>query len=163
MSMRQVLTTLTAALNDSNAGLAASAAMIASADSITDYITGVNLEPWALSGNMKTSTQNNVAVSPRGWDADLQKQAGEIRDARTQFQVAFESFAADPSVTQDTVSVFASALMQVLDSLREYSDANEGTVILVEEPVSFTFGPFTGGSQSAGFIANAVIRERGYE
>lgn len=163
MSIHQVIATLRGALADPMTGLAVRAEALANDASIVGLSLDLNFERWFLSGNMQQATRANVSVSPRGWDALLKQQAGEIRDARVQLQIGYEVFQSDPQVIEDHVSTYAAALMQVLDRLREYSDANNGTVVLVEEPVSFQFGPFTGASQSGGFIASAVIRERGSE
>lgn len=161
MSQRQVLNLLKAALLDATTGLAAQAAAEATTLGLS-VSTDFALDPWMLSGQMKATGQHNVSVTPRGWAANTMLPNETYRDAIVSFQVSFETFAAASGQLEDTISVFATALMRVFDRLRDYSDANGGTVLQVLEAVSFSFGEFTGGSAtSSGFTCTVTIQERG--
>jgi len=163
MSQRQLLDTLKAAVLDTGTGLKAQADAIALAESI-GVVTTFALDRWMLSGVMKSAAQHNVSISPKSWAANTMLPNENVRDAVGVFNISFETFSADPGVLEDTVSVFATALIRVLDRLREFSDAHSGTVVQVLESVSFSFGAFAGGTAtSAGFICTVNIQERSRE
>lgn len=164
MSQRQVLELLKDAILDDIIGLEAQAATVIANEGYESASTNFGLDPWMLSGQLKATGQHNVSVTPRGWSANVMLPNETFRDAIVSFQVSFETFAADPAQLEDTISVFATALMRVLDLLRDYSDANDGTVLQVLDTVSFSFGEFTGGSAtSSGFTCTVNIQERGAE
>jgi hypothetical protein len=73
-------------------------------------------------------------------------------------------FAADPESIEANVSLAAVALAQVLDGIREYSDATNGSIIDLEgtQPILFQFGEFDGAT-SSGFIAAITLTERSTE
>lgn len=160
MSLKQVLDTTKDAFNDPATGLAAQAAAIATAYAVA-VVSDFRLERWMLSGEMKPGGIHNVAIAPTNAASNLKLPHESQRDAVHSITVGFETFSADPAALEDTVLVFAQAVLQVLDTLREYSDANGGTILQVFETVPMSFGTFTGGgATSSGFTATVSIQER---
>jgi hypothetical protein len=163
MSQRQLLDTLKAAVLDTDTGLKAQADTIALAESI-EVVTDFALDRWMLSGVMHSAAQHNVSIAPKQWAANTMLPNENLRDAVGIFTISFETFSPDPAVLEDTISVFTTALIRVLDRLREFSDAHAGTVVQVMESVSFAFGAFAGGTAaSSGFICTVSIQERSNE
>jgi hypothetical protein len=163
MSQRQVLNTLKDAILDPTTGLEEQADQVALTENL-NVDTDFRLERWMLSGNMKAAGVHNVAVYPTLWSADLMLPDDGHRDADDSFNVAFETFSADAGVIEDTVSVFATALIRVLDTLREFSDDHAGTVVQIAGRVNFAFGTFSSGNAtSSGFICTFTVMERGTE
>lgn len=172
MSARKVLTTVRAALEAPGTGLAARAAALALAEGLTSGAapnrirTDFAFVRWILTGQMQTATQPNVSVVPRGWGTELMLPNETHRDGDVPLQISYESFHSDPAEIEDNVTIVAAALAQVLDRLREFSDANAGTVLQVRVPVLFTFGPFAahvGSVASSGFVCALTVHERGTE
>ena len=160
MSLKKVLDTIKAAVQDPVTGLQARATAIATAEAL-GVVTDFRLEKWMLSGEMKPSGIHNVAIAPANAAANLKLPHETQRDAVHSIVIGFETFSADTSVLEDTVLVFAQAVLQVLDRLREFSDANGGTILQVFETVGMSFGTFTGGgATSSGFTASVNIQER---
>lgn len=158
MSLRNVLDTLNAALQDSATGLAARAALEAGSANInTDY----SFDAWLLSGELQPATGPRVSFAPSGGGATLKLQSEGFRDGDWAIDIFYETFSADPIDIQDNIAVNATALLQVLDTLREYSDAHGGTIAQVREPVGFRFGSFAGISSANGFTCTVTISERG--
>jgi hypothetical protein len=166
MSQRQLLDTLKLALQDGDTGLAAQAQTIAIAEGL-NVRTDFTFDRWALSGKMMPGGGPNVSVTPTGWAANTMLPNEALRDAVGSFNIGYENFSADMGELEDNVSVVATALIRVLDRLREFSDtklpAGSGTVVQVLEAVSFTFGAFGRGATSSGFLCSVNIQERGTE
>jgi hypothetical protein len=154
-----VIQTLSDALQDPATGLTAKAnALTGALQNIrTDYF----YEKWVLSGQLKMAGQPNVAIAPTAGAANLKIPAQTLRDGEWRLDISVEFFDADPQVIMDNVGIATTALFQVLDTLREYSDAHGGTVMQVLEPVGLRFGQFAGVSSTNGFTATATIQERG--
>lgn len=161
MSLRQVLATVYAALEDPGTGLAARANALEILEGLVDIETAYKFEQWLLSGQMKQAGAPNVSVGPSDGAAMLMLPQESQRDADWRLDIKYETFSADPTVIQNNVATTVTALLQVLDTLREYSDAHGGTILQVREPVGFRFGQFSGASSTNGFTATVVIHERG--
>jgi hypothetical protein len=159
MSQQQVLATLEACLQDVVDGLAAKVTALAAVVA-TDPATirvDFNFVKWKLAGAMQPARTPNVMLRPGRWSVGL-KQANH-RDGVTNVEVGAEWFDADPSVLQDNIVITATALAQVLDGLRDYSDAHGGSIVDVIDPIEFLFGEFSGPA-SSGFTAAIQIQER---
>lgn len=153
-----VIKTLFAALQDPGTGLAARA--VALTGVLPNIRTDYRYQPWVLSGELKMAGQPNVAIAPTAGAATLRLPAENARDGEWRLDISVEFFDADPQIIMDNVGVTVAALFQVLDTLREYSDAHGGTVLQVFEPVGLRFGQFAGVSTTNGFTATATIQER---
>jgi hypothetical protein len=163
MTMRAVLQTLKAACQDPATGLAAQALAIAAAEGIDPGIirTDFHYEPWYLSGQPSPTGQPNIAIEPRRTTADLEIPAVTQRDADQVIVFAYEYFYHNGLEIQDNITVIAAAFLKVLDRLREYSDANGGTVVEVQTPVTLDIGTYIGSPVAGGFQATVTISERG--
>jgi hypothetical protein len=85
------------------------------------------------------------------------------RDGRVGMAVRYECFEADEEKLEHQVAYAAAALSRVIvEHLREYSDTHGGTVVEIDNPLSFAFGEFDG-PVSAGFVASLLITERSSE
>lgn len=157
MSVPQLLTALNGVLADPVLGLTARTTALAAGDPRIQ--TAFTYAAWALDGGMRIATRPNVMVRPRLWMPATTRADGGHRDARGRFEIGYEFFGAVLADIQDNVAIVATALAQVLDSLREYSDLHGGTVIEIEDGTQFDFGQFTGPT-SHGFIATVTIIER---
>lgn len=172
MSASQVLTTVVAALTDEATGLAAKAEALkadgtleAELPTLNRIRTDYRIVPHSLSDRMQPTGQPAVAVSVRRYMADQRLATAPTRDALAEMQVAVEYVEADQQVIEDSASLAATALLQVLDGLREYSDANGGTVLDLDTQgvgmqVDTQFGQFDGPVQSFGFVARFTVMER---
>lgn len=167
MSASQVLTTVRAALKDEATGLAAKVAELKAADSsLVRVNTAYNWIRWSLADRLATTTAPNVAVSVRGAQTELKLSTYPTRDAAWRMEVSGECFEADQGAIEDWATTTATALLMVLDGLREYSDANAGTILEVmaqpgQPSVSLDFGDFQAGTvQSFGFICRFTVLER---
>lgn len=159
MSMLQVLATTQASFEDAETGLAARVATLAET---VDYdVSAVfTFGKWALrEERMAPATAHRVVIRPAvGLDDVLQGQL--LRDGVQQIAVLVEVFSADEEVIQQSLAVIQCAVLQLFDALRAYSDANDGTVIDIPDPISTRYGEFTGSATSGGLIATVNIRER---
>lgn len=153
-----VIKTLGDALADPVTGLAAKAVALTGA--LLDIRTDYRFQPWVLSGELKMAGQPNVAIAPTSGAANLKYPQQTMRDGEWRIDISVEFFDADPQTIMDNVGVTVTALFQVLDTLREYSDAHGGTILQVFEPVGLRFGQFAGVSTTNGFTATATIQER---
>jgi hypothetical protein len=81
------------------------------------------------------------------------------RDAFVDIEIGYEYFGGVLTQIQNNVAIVATALAQVLDQLRAYSDAHAGTIIEVDNSVRYDFGQFAGPT-SHGFIATITVQER---
>lgn len=167
MSASQVLQTVKDAIADEVSGLAVKAEALKALDApaLSRVRTDYNVVPHSLSDRMQPTGQPNVAVSVRRYMADQQLSNAPTRDALAELQVAVEYVEADQQVIEDSASLTATALLQVLDGLREYSDANGGTVLDLSTQgagmqVDVQFGRFDGPVQSFGFVARFTVMER---
>ena len=172
MSASQVLTTVLAALTDEATGLAAKAEALKADGTLEAELPALNrvrtdyaIVRHSLSDRMQPTGQPTVAVSVRRYMADQQLPPSTGRDALCEMQVACEYVEADQQVIEDSASLTATALLQVLDGLREYSDASGGTVLDLNDQgvgaaVDVQFGRFDGPVQSFGFVARFTVMER---
>lgn len=159
MSQHQVLATVEALLQDPGAGFQAAFDGL-KGGAVVPINATLRFVKWKLAGALQPATVANVMLRPRTWAPQLRQ--GQYRDAQIQLEIGFESFAADPDVLQETITIAAAALMQVLDQLRTYSDAHGGTIIDVIDPTDIQFGEYEGGT-SAGFSATVTLEERAAE
>lgn len=157
MSMAQLLETLDGALQDDAAGLSAKLVALGGGDG--RIRADVAFGAWALTGTMTDARQPNVATRPVSWTPDTKVSDQGHRDAAAQIEVGYEYFGADLEAIQLNVALAATALAQVIDQLRAYSDAHDGTIIEVLDPVRYTFGDFAGAT-SHGFTATISLVER---
>lgn len=122
--------------------------------------TNLNFVKWKLAGRPQPASGANVMLRPLTWDVEQIR--GNLRDSDVRIQIAYETFDADPDAIQDNITLAMTALVQCLDRLRDWSDAHDGTVVDITEPIAFAIGEFDGPT-SSGFIATVTIRERGSE
>lgn len=157
MSMPQILATIEGALNDPVLGLSAAASALADDDARirVDFL----LIKWALAGTITDARSPNIMVRPRRWLAQTKLPDTLHRDAEAQVDFGYENFSSDTQTLQDNIAIVATALAQVIDRLREYSDATGGTIIEVLDPVQYDFGQFAGPT-SHGFLATITLLER---
>lgn len=160
MSARQVRKTVQALLKDPVQGLAVAVAALALADGAPDIRTDFNFVRAALTGKMLPSGAPNIVVRGRQWKPD-QRLRGPQRDAIVIVEIDAEFTGADPEQLEDQIEITSIAVAQVLDSLVDYSIASNGTVVDVQDPLSFTIGQFSGIPTTDGFRMSAVIQERG--
>lgn len=159
MSIATVIDTVRDCLADETVGLASQLSALAG-DAATDPTRirlDFNFVKWKLGNVPQTSTQPNVMLRPRSW-ATQQKRAAQ-RDGLVAIDIAMEWFESDTDVLQDNVTLASTALARVFDALRDYSDAHNGSVIDVLDPITFAFGEFEG-PVSSGFVATIQIQER---
>jgi hypothetical protein len=158
MSVPQVLATYDGLLTDPVLGLSARIAALAAGD--TPRIrTDFTRVPWALESPLKDTRTPNVMTRPRNWRPQVKKGDTGHRDAYVDLDTAYEYFGGVLADIQDNVAIVATALAQVLDCLRAYSDTHAGTIIEVEDSVRYDFGQFVGPT-SHGFIATITVQER---
>ncbi len=115
--------------------------------------------PWALEGPLKDTRAPNIMTRPRNWRPEVKKGDTAHRDAWVDIEIGYEYFGGVLADIQDNVAIVATALAQVLDQLRAYSDAHAGTIIEVDDSVRYDFGQFAGPT-SHGFIATITVQER---
>lgn len=157
MSMQQVLDTIDGALRDPVIGLSAAVSALADGDERirADFAHG----KWALAGTLNDSRSPNVMLRPRRWLAIAKRNDVGHRDAEAQVDIGYEFFGADVLQIQENIALVATALAQVLDALRQYSDDTGGTIIETVDPILFEFGQYQGPT-SNGFLATITIIER---
>jgi hypothetical protein len=163
VSERQIIATLRAALADAAFGLADAAADVIALEGIAAGIvtTDYNFIRWKNVGSPAvTSAGHEVAVVPARSAENLEIPAETQRDGLIDIELTFTTFHSDAGAIEDNVLVHAAALRRCLDRLREFSDANGGTVLQVREPVTIDFLTTTGNATSAGFRARFTIEER---
>lgn len=156
MSQQQILATVQALLEDATEGLAARTTALAAGDA--RIRSDFHFVPWQLSDRPHPTQQPNVMLRPRQWQPGLRRLT-TIRDAQVAIEIGYEYFGTDAQAIQDNVTLVATALAQVLDGLRDYSDAHGGTVIDVLDPLTFAFGQFSGPT-SNGFLCTVTLEER---
>jgi hypothetical protein len=159
VSARQVRKTVRALLEDPIIGLSQAVAALALEEGVPDMKTDFNFVRGAISGKMLPSGQPNISVDARNWRPE-QKVVKPNRDARVVVDIRAEFTAADPQQLEDQRDLTAIALVKVLDGLREYSDANGGTVVDVDDPYNIDIGTFSGPITSEGILVSATILER---
>lgn len=157
MSIIDVLSIARAALEDDATGLAAYMSAIADALGLR-VRTEIRFGKWALPENLQPTAPHSVVVRPAG-GLEEPREGRQQRDGVQTIVVAAEVFEADPDQLQDTLTVLQVAALQVFDELRAYSDAHEGTVIEVPDPISTRYGAFPG-AVSGGVELTINIRER---
>jgi hypothetical protein len=160
MSVREVIATIRDCLKDDVVGLApAVRALAGMADKPERVRDDFNFVKWKLSGaaNLQPTTAPNVMLRPKSWSSDV-KQATH-RNGKSFIELGIEWFDAETDVLQDNITIGAVALARVVDGLRAYSDAHDGTIIDVVDPIQFVFGEFDAPA-SSGFLATLEIEER---
>lgn len=157
--MLEVLATTQAAFRDRTSGLAARAAAIADTADLavrSDFAFG----KWALRETLSPTTAHRVVIRPAA-GLEEAKQGTLQRDAVHTLAILIEVFGADEDEIERSLVVIQLAVIQVLDELRDYSDAHDGTVIEIPDAISTRYGEFTGSaSLSGGLISTVNIRER---
>ena len=157
MSMAELLGTVDGALKDPVVGISAKAALLAEENGAVRI--DVAFVKWALAGTMQDTRAPNVMLRPRRWLPTGNLYDTGMRDASAQIDIGYEYFGTDAIAIQDNVVAMATALAQVIDALRQYSDDHGGTIIEVADPILFEFGQFTG-PVSNGFLATITLLER---
>lgn len=162
MSARQVLLTTDALLRDGALGFVATlAALLVASPPTTALQSATNITRLRPRDSMQPTTGPRLSLQLRTATADVVQPAQ--RDGHVELAARYETFEANDETLELQVAYAASALAKVLlDNLRTYSDAHGGTVVDVENPLSFVFGQFDG-PVAAGFIATIVITERSSE
>ena len=159
MSARQVRKTVEDLLKDDTVGLAAAVEDLASAEGLSGIQSDFNFVRGMLSGKMLPTGQPNIAVVVRRWTPE-QKLTRPVRDARVVVQIMGEFAAADQAHLEDQRDLTVIAVVKALDGLREFSDANGGTVMDVDDPFDIVIGEFGGPVTTEGFTCSATILER---
>jgi hypothetical protein len=108
--------------------------------------------------NTLTTTQPNVAVRARRWEA--QGRTANLRDGTMFVDVLAEYFDADEETLALNVDIGADAMALTLDGLRDYSDSVKGPIIDFIDPIVIDTGTFDNQPASSGFIATIQLRER---
>lgn len=157
MSMAQLLETIDGALKDPSTGLAVAASALADSNAMI-RVDFAHVK-WALAGTLNDTRGPNVMLRPRRWLPLGKRSDMGHRDADAQIDIGYEYFGGDPIAIQDNIATIATALAQVIDGLRAYSDLHSGTIIEVADPILFEFGQFTGPT-SNGFLATVTLIER---
>lgn len=157
MSMQQLLDTVSGALQDDDVGMAVKLTALADGDACVR--SDLTFARWALTGSLNDARGPNMAVRPIAWSPDTKVSDQGHRDAAAQIEVSYEYFGSDLDTIQRNVALAATALAQVVDELRAYSDAHDGTIIEVVDPMGFTFGDYAGPT-SHGFKATITLTER---
>lgn len=157
MSVPQVLATVNGLLADGALGLSARVTALAAGDSTIQAV--FSYVPWALEGPLKDTRTPNVMLRPRNWRPDVKAGDTGHRDAYVDIEIGYEYFGGVLTQIQNNVAIVATALAQVLDQLRAYSDAHAGTILEVDNSVRYDFGQFAGPT-SHGFIATITVQER---
>jgi hypothetical protein len=160
MSARQVRKTVRALLKDAVLGLKPTITDLAIADPVDSPIaTDFNYVRGQLTGKMLPTGQPNITVDARNWRPE-QKVVKPQRDSRVLVEIRGEFSSADPDQLEDQRDLTVIALVKCLDGLREYSDANGGTILDVEDPYNIDIGLFGGPITTEGFICNFTVLER---
>lgn len=163
MSERQVIATLRAALQDAAIGFAPTVAAVLAAEGIAAGIvtTEYNFVRWIGAEKLAApSMGHEVAIYPSTSRETLELPLESLREGLIDLTLTFTTFHSDAGVIEDNILVHAAALRRVLDRLREFSDANGGTVAQVVEPITVDFLTNAGAATSAGFRARFTIEER---
>lgn len=161
MSARQVLATVRSALQDATTGVAARVTTLKAADpSLATVRTDFAFPRWLLSGQMQPASQPNLAVAIESVLTEQKLASLPTRDGEWTVTVGFECFDADAGVIEDSVTTVMLAVCQVLDELREYSDAHGGTILAIQGSLNVRVGPFDGPATSNGFLCRFTLLER---
>lgn len=167
MSDFAIIETTRAACEDPSNGLAARMSAIAAKRGVLSMLRiKLWFQPWLLTGSQRPGFAANVSVAPFRSLAEVRDVDAQPiqRDAAATIQIGYEFFSADEKEIASNVLITAAALLQVLDSLPDYSEANGGTIQGIYGQPSFEYGPFSNGkAASAGFLCTVTILERGSE
>jgi hypothetical protein len=166
MSQREVLATIEALLRDETQGLRATVESLAT--SLTDlapadpgpYSSEFTFYRGQLPGTRPTNGGGNVMLRPTRWQPNSRYTGMVQREASASIEIGFECFGMSAADNVNEATLVATALAQVLDRIRDYSDAHKATVVdfVPDSPMDFSFGDFEGPT-SYGFIARFSIRE----
>jgi hypothetical protein len=172
MSQRQALAIVQALLEDETLGLRAKTEALAS--SLPNAPTG-NPGPLsadfafyrgALPGALRPTTRGNVMLRPVRWITNprIGQDAGSggVREGTAPIEIGFETFGASHEDNVDEATLVATALVQCLDGIREFADANKtrfgACVVGIAPGMDFSFGDFEGPA-SYGFLARITVEE----
>jgi hypothetical protein len=158
MSMPQVLATVKEALLDPDVGFTAAIEALAEPSGAV-VRADFTLLDWALSGTPSPTTAPNIMVRPRRWQPTANAAEVGHRDASVEIEIGYEYFGAESDDIQDNVTLASVAIAKVVDALRDFSDATQGTIVTVVDPISYDYGQFTGPT-SHGFLATITLLER---
>lgn len=131
-----------------------------------DLRAEVEWHKWRLSGELKKATTVNVSVGIANDRAGINTGTDQERLSEHSIEIGLEMVGADTELLTFNVSCYATALLQVVDYLVEFSDNTGGTIQQVREPVAFSWGDFGPGRQGAlpittsGFTATFTVQER---
>jgi hypothetical protein len=159
MSARQVRKTVRALLKDATVGLSPAVVDLANTEGVSSISSDFNYLRGQLTGKMLPTGQPNITVDARNWRPE-QKVVKQQRDSRVLVEIRGEFSSADPDQLEDQRDLTVIALVKCLDGLREYSDANGGTILDVEDPYNIDIGLFGGPITTEGFICNFTVLER---
>lgn len=163
MSARQVLETCDGLLADNALGFVATlAALIVADPPIAGVRSATSISRRRPQGQLKPTSEPQLSINLRA-SATSAVQPPQQRDGRVELNTRYECVIADEEILEQQVAYAAAALSKMfVENLRAYSDAHGGTVVEIEDPLSFTFGEFEG-PVSAGFVASITILERSSE
>ena len=162
MSERQVIATLRAAFADPVIGLGATAAEVIALEGIPAGVVTVvyDFVKWLRGGGLpEAAAGHTISIVPLRSTSTLAIPVESQREGLIPLELTFTTFHSDPAAIEENVLVHAAAVRRCLDKLREFSDANGGTIVQVREPVDIDFG-ISGNATSAGFRARFTIEER---
>lgn len=168
MSAREVLATLTGALQDEASGLAfwvrELRGLTASGSLVRDDF---EFDAWAPRTEGRPATAPLVVVTQAAARRELRQGVPKTPDyqAARRVTVLVQLWETDRRVLQDSVDTYEEALCIVLEGLRNYSDAHGGTVESVDNVVDVTDLSLSGaeGALSDGLSCDATINERSAE
>lgn len=165
MSQREVLALMDTYLKDETVGLSATVERLASLPNLSlgkpgPLSSGFNFYRGKLPGMRPAGGGGgNVMLRPVRWLPEVSDVVSNLlRVGMAAFEIGFETFTASPDDAVDEATLVATALAQMMDGLRAYSDAQQGTVEAVQSPMDFSFGDFEGPT-SYGFLARITITE----
>lgn len=167
MSQRQTLAIVQALLEDESLGLRATVERLAA--TLPNAPTGdpgplsadFAFYRGALPGVMRPATSANVMLRPVRWVTNP-RLGGNVREGVASIDVGFEMTSASLGDRVDEVALVATALVQCLDGLRDYSDAHAATygsvIVDVNPGIDFSFADFEG-PNTYGFLARFSVQE----
>lgn len=163
MSARQVLALVDALAADPEMGFVVTlASLIAEDPPVVPLRAETQISRRRPSEQLKPTTVPQLSINLRA-AATTAVQPPEQRNGRVELSARYECVIADEEILELQVAYAAAALSKMfVEHLREYSDAHDGTVIEIEDPIAFVFGQFEG-PVSDGFVAQITILERSSE
>lgn len=165
MAMDDLIDVTKGALMDDAIGMKVRMVELARLKRYTDIDTELAFSEWFLGDRMKPTSKPNVFVigGPYGANVVNPQQLPIRRQCRGTLRLGYEIVKGQPLTLQRNVAVAMTAMMQVIDVLRDYSDRVHGTIVQVVDPTNFTPGDFPsvgGGTPTTyGFTGSLTLTE----